>query len=616
MKRHRVCIVGGGASGLACVRVLASDDYNCEPTIFEQNPFICGQWHYDPDGISETTAVYKDLRTNLPCSVMQFSDFTFPNNEPESYISCKEVEEYLIAYAEKHQLFKYIVLNAKVDSIDETFTVTYTVRIDTKNEISKRPYQNLLKKNEYYAVYSEQFDAICVANGHYSEMYIPDDISGLYSQTFPIYHSRSYREADHYRDKCVIVVGASQSGVDICGELAPVAKQVILSMKEENQKDFEHVLNQLRQSGKQLCTDYLSTTFSIVPPIERIDKDTVYFKNQTSIKPDLIIFATGYEYRMPFLQGKLQVDQNRLLKNHYVYPLYKHLFHANFPDGTLSFLAIPYRIVPFPLAEIQSHIVARVLCGKISLPSRDDMLYEIDHSLLQHNRRYHYINMINYTENLFEMMNETVATGANEGIGKVTARELVRKGWHVIIASRNKEKAQYAINTIRQEINMPDAPIDFIQLDLSSLTSIRKFVDDFHQRQLPLHLLINNAGIFSSEFRLSEIGEEIQFTTNHLGHFLLTNLLLDDLQASIPSRIVIVSSHSHLHVSNIEYDDQKRNQPFPTSSIGKLRAGYQCYCQSKLANVMMCTELVHRLGPESKVYCNILHLVRYKSLAT
>ncbi|CAF1269900.1 unnamed protein product [Rotaria sordida] len=447
-------------------------------------------------------------------------------------------------------------------------------------------------------------------------MYIPDDISGLYSQTFPIYHSRSYREADHYRDKCVIVVGASQSGVDICGELAPVAKQVILSMKEENQKDFEHVLNQLRQSGKQLCTDYLSTTFSIVPPIERIDKDTVYFKNQTSIKPDLIIFATGYEYRMPFLQGKLQVDQNRLLKNHYVYPLYKHLFHANFPDGTLSFLAIPYRIVPFPLAEIQSHIVARVLCGKISLPSRDDMLYEIDHSLLQHNRRYHYINMINYTENLFEMMNETVATGANEGIGKVTARELVRKGWHVIIASRNKEKAQYAINTIRQEINMPDAPIDFIQLDLSSLTSIRKFVDDFHQRQLPLHLLINNAGIFSSEFRLSEIGEEIQFTTNHLGHFLLTNLLLDDLQASIPSRIVIVSSHSHLHVSNIEYDDQKRNQPFPTSSIGKLRAGYQCYCQSKLANVMMCTELVHRLGPESKVYCNILHLVRYKSLAT
>ncbi|CAF3427038.1 unnamed protein product [Rotaria sp. Silwood1] len=163
MKHHRICIVGGGASGLACARVLASDDYNCEPTIFEQNPFICGQWHYDPDGTSETTAVYKALKTNLPCSVMQFSDFPFSNNEPESYIGCKEVDEYLLAYVEKHQLFKYIVLNAKVNSIDETFTVTYTVRIDKENEIVKRPHQNLLEKNEYFAIYSEQFDAICVA---------------------------------------------------------------------------------------------------------------------------------------------------------------------------------------------------------------------------------------------------------------------------------------------------------------------------------------------------------------------------------------------------------------------------------------------------------------------
>ncbi|CAF2657090.1 unnamed protein product [Rotaria sp. Silwood2] len=641
MKHYRVCIVGGGASGLACARVLASDDYDCEPTIFEKNPFICGQWHYDPDGTSETTAVYKALKTNLRCSVMQFSDFPFPNNEPESHVGYKEVEEYLMAYAEKHQLFKYIVLNAEVNSIDETFTVTYTVRLGTENEISKRPNQNLLEKNEHYAVYSEQFDAICVANGHYSQMYIPDDIPGLHSKTFPIHHSRSYREADHYRDKCVIVVGASHSGIDISGELALVAKQVILSMKEENQKDLELVLNQLQLSGKQLCTDYLSTTFSIEPPIERIDKDIVYFKNQTSIKPDLIIFATGYEYRMPFLQGKLQVDQNCLLKDHYVYPLYKQLFHADFPNGTLSFLAIPYRIVPFPLAEIQSHIVARVLCGKIFLPSRDEMIYEIDHSLLPRNRRYHYVNMINYTENLFEIMNESnkffnyiftidnqrcmpqysfdeipqiesrsrvaIVTGANEGIGKVTARELVRKGWHVIVASRNEEKAQHAINSIRQEINMSDAPLDFIQLDLSSFTSIRKFVDEFHQRQLPLHLLINNAGLFLSEFQLSEIGEELQFATNHLGHFLLTNLLLDDLRACIPSRIVIVSSGAHLQATNIELDDQKRNQPFPTSSISKFRAGFQCYRQSKLANVMMCTELVHRLGPESKVYCNTLH---------
>ncbi|CAF3578234.1 unnamed protein product [Rotaria socialis] len=407
MKRHRICIVGSGSSGLACARVFSSDDYNCEPTVFEQNPFIGGQWHYDPDGLSETTAVYKNLKTNLPCGVMQFSDFPFQNIDPESYIGCKDVEDYIIAYAEKHQLYRHILLNTKVNSIDETFTVTYTVPIDKENEMSKRSHQKLVTRNENYATYSEQFDAICVANGHYTEMYIPNDIPGLRSRTFPIIHSHSYREPEHYRDKCVIIVGASHSGVDISSELAPIAKQVILSMKEENKNQYEKVLNTLRQNGKQLCTNYLSTTFSIVPPIERIDKDTVYFQNQTSIKPDLIIFATGYEYRMSFLQGKLQVDQDRLCNSHYVYPLYKQLFHADFPDGTLSFLTIPYCIVPFPLAEVQSHIIARVLCGKLSLPSRDDMINVIDNLSLPLNRSYHQVNMIEYAEDLFEMMKDS-----------------------------------------------------------------------------------------------------------------------------------------------------------------------------------------------------------------
>jgi thioredoxin reductase len=407
MKRYRICIIGGGASGLAAARVFASEDYQYEPTIFEQNSFIGGQWNYNPDGTSESTAVYKNLKTNLPCSVMQFSDFPFPNNHPESYVSLKEMQEYLIAYSEKYQLSKYILLNTKVDSIDETFTVIYTIPIKSDGELPKRVNQNLIEKNDNYAVYSEQFDAICVANGHYSEVYIPGDIPGLNQSTFPIIHARSYREPEPYRDQCIIVVGGSHSGIDICGELASVAKQVILSIKEENIEHFHGVLNLLRQSGKQLCTDYSSTTFSMVSSIDYIDKDTVYFKNQTSVKPDLIIFATGYDYRMPFLQGKLQVDLNRLLKNRYVYPLYKQLFHANFPDGTLSFLTIPYRIVPFPLAEIQSHLIARVLSGKISLPSREEMIYEIDQSLVSPNRSFHCVDMIKYTENLFEIMNES-----------------------------------------------------------------------------------------------------------------------------------------------------------------------------------------------------------------
>lgn len=203
-----------------------------------------------------------------------------------------------------------------------------------------------------------------------------------------------------------------------------------------------------------------------------------------------------------------------------------------------------------------------------------------------------------------------IVTGGNEGIGKVTARELVRKGWHVIIASRSEEKARNAIQSIRETINMPDAALEFLPLDLSSFTSVRSFVNQFHQRQLPLHLLVNNAGIVASDFQLAECEEELQFATNHLGHFLLTNLLLDDLRASIPSRIVIVSSRGHLSASHVEFNDEIRRQPYPKSSMGNVRACIKGYYHSKLANVMMCTELAHRLGPQSKVYCNCLHPVR------
>lgn len=204
-----------------------------------------------------------------------------------------------------------------------------------------------------------------------------------------------------------------------------------------------------------------------------------------------------------------------------------------------------------------------------------------------------------------------IVTGGNEGIGKITARELARKGWHVIVASRNEEKARNAIQSIRETINIPDAVLEFIPLDLSSFTSVRSFVDQFHQRQLPLHLLINNAGMLASDFQLTDCGEELQFTTNHLGHFLLTNLLLDDLRASVPSRIVIVSSRGHLSTPHIELDDERRRQSYPKSAMSHTRACLKGYSHSKLANVMMCTELAHRLGPESKVYCNCLHPVSF-----
>ncbi|CAF1072623.1 unnamed protein product [Didymodactylos carnosus] len=203
-----------------------------------------------------------------------------------------------------------------------------------------------------------------------------------------------------------------------------------------------------------------------------------------------------------------------------------------------------------------------------------------------------------------------IITGSNEGIGRITTRELVRKGWHVIMACRNEEKAQAAIQAIRAQIGVVDndnLKLDFIQLDLASYESVRNFVDQFHQRHLPLHLLINNGGVMMPPFGLTKDGEELQFGTNHLGHFLLTNLLLDDLKQNVPSRIVVLSSRAHLRHPGIEFVDERRNQPYPDTGIATYRARAATYGQSKLANMMFCKELAERLGSESKVYCNGIH---------
>ncbi|CAF0959184.1 unnamed protein product [Rotaria sordida] len=408
MQSGRVCIVGGGASGLVCAHILALD-YNFEPTIFEQNAFIGGQWHYDPDATVGTSAVYRDIRVYTKWSVMQFTDFPDPNSGTKSHISCTEMEEYLIAYVKQYHLHKYILLNTKVQSIDESFTVTYATRLDSsqqEQQLPVRPHQILLKKSDDYAIYSEKFDAICVANGHNSEVFIPEDIPGLHSceRTFPILHSKTYRRPEDFKDQCVIVVGGSHSGIDIAGELAPVAKQVVLSMKEDN-KMFDLVISLLRRGQKQLCTDFLTTTFSFAPAIERIDRDTVYFKDKTQIKPDCLILATGYKYSIPFLQGNLRVDGRE--KHRYVYPLYKHMFHVNYPNGTLAFINIPSGVAAFPFAEVQSHFIARVLRGEVQLPSRDVMMSEVDNPLLPQNPKYHFLNMIDYVRTLLEMMKES-----------------------------------------------------------------------------------------------------------------------------------------------------------------------------------------------------------------
>ena len=176
-------------------------------------------------------------------------------------------------------------------------------------------------------------------------------------------------------------------------------------------------------------------------------------------------------------------------------------------------------------------------------------------------------------------------TGANTGIGLVTARELARRGAHVFVACRSVEKGQAAVDEIRQTTG--NSNVELLALDLGDLASVRQCAITFLVRDLPLHLLINNAGLAGAK-GTTKSGFELAFGTNHVGPFLLTQLLLDRIKQSAPARIVTVASRAHTRVSGINWDDVRQ----PT----KGKAGLPEYGISKLANVLFSAELGRRLA--------------------
>jgi NAD(P)-dependent dehydrogenase (short-subunit alcohol dehydrogenase family) len=177
-----------------------------------------------------------------------------------------------------------------------------------------------------------------------------------------------------------------------------------------------------------------------------------------------------------------------------------------------------------------------------------------------------------------------VITGANTGLGYETAAVLAAKGAHVVLAVRNLEKGKEAARGIEQAT--PDAQVQLQELDLTSLDSIRAAADQLRSDHASIDLLINNAGVMFTPKSTTKDGFELQFGTNHLGHFALTNLLLDRVLAAPGSRVVTVSSQGHRFVRGIRFDDLQWERSY--SRVG-------AYGQAKLANLLFTYELQRRL---------------------
>lgn len=352
-------VIGAGAAGLVAARELLREGHSV--CVLEQSKRVGGVWAYTDeveddilgarqDRTRVHSSMYANLRTNLPREVMAYSDFpfdtSFPGSEdPRRFCSHEEVQAYLEAFATHFNLLPNIKFGAAVRRVQPVAGKDASTwsrwEVETVNTL---PTSSVGSCN--------LFDAVVVCNGHYSEPRIPN-IPG--NDMFPglEMHSHNYRRPEDFIGQRVVVVGAAFSGTDIAQELVEGgAAGVWLSAREwgDSVEDLSEPLGPHR-----------------VGNIERLLADgSVQFEGGLTVPMvDVVLYATGYVYSFPFLDGipeAPQVFDNR------VAPLYKHVFPLAWAP-TLSFVGLPWKVVPFPQFELQSRWIARCLSGKVSLPT-------------------------------------------------------------------------------------------------------------------------------------------------------------------------------------------------------------------------------------------------------
>lgn len=189
-------------------------------------------------------------------------------------------------------------------------------------------------------------------------------------------------------------------------------------------------------------------------------------------------------------------------------------------------------------------------------------------------------------EDIADLSGKTVLiTGGNSGIGLEAARVLSLKNAEVVLTARSIENGKKAVDRIKSEI--PSANVSWMALDLADLPSVKAFSQAFHDRYAKLDILLNNAGVMYPATRtVTKDGFELQFGTNHLGHFALTALLLDLLKKTPQARVVTQSSIAHTMIGNVHLQDLNWEKSYSRT---------KAYAQSKLANLLFTYELDGRL---------------------
>ena len=378
-----MAVVGAGAAGLVAARELRDEGHDV--VVFEKGGEVGGVWVFDPSQESDTLGVdesrtkvhssmYASLRTNLPREVMAYNDFPFTGThagDNRRFCGHAEVQGYLASFARHFGLRPLIRFNTELLAATPQ---QGSAGVETENEMEQT--QN--KWGPRWKVESAQvgaaagesveevFDALVVCNGHYSEPRVPK-FEG--AESFPgiQMHAHSYRSPDDFAGKKVLLVGAAASGEDISREIASVADAVYLSARSwQNPEWAKPGQSPVGPRGNLWRR----------PNVAQLQPDgTVKFVDGTVTedKIDAVVYCTGYRYHFPFLEGTGAVEVN----DNCVSPLFEHIFPPALAPS-LSFIGLPWKVVPFPQFELQARWIARALSGASSLPSQGEMDSAVD----------------------------------------------------------------------------------------------------------------------------------------------------------------------------------------------------------------------------------------------
>ncbi|XP_010259011.1 PREDICTED: flavin-containing monooxygenase FMO GS-OX-like 3 [Nelumbo nucifera] len=363
---RKVAVIGAGAAGLVAARELRREGHNV--VVFERSDRVGGTWVYDanvesdPMGLHPSRAIihsslYDSLRTNLPRQVMGFLDFPFvvrdgKDRDPRRFPGHREVLLYLEDFARHFELTGLIRFDTEVFHIGLVEEGKWILRS------RKRTRTDTDAQDDLWIEAGEIYDAVVVCNGHYTEPRIAE-IPGVETWPGKQMHSHNYRIPEPFRDQVVVLIGSSASAVDISMDIAVVAKEVHISSRSATPGEI----------GKLAGYDNMW----LHSMVERAQEDgTVAFQDGSFAHVDVILHCTGYRYHFPFLEMRniLSVDDNR------VGPLYKHIFPPSLAPW-LSFIGLPFMVVPFPLFELQSRWVAGILSGRFTLPSEEEMMEDV-----------------------------------------------------------------------------------------------------------------------------------------------------------------------------------------------------------------------------------------------